>query len=47
MCFSEHENPRSHFRMWAGVLVLSQIYIVVFSFQLPARLSVHVGINIA
>ena len=33
--------------MWAGVLVLSQIYMVVFSFQLPARLSVHVVINIA
>ena len=39
-------KPRSHFCMWAGFLVLSQIYIVVFSFQLPARLGVHVVINI-
>ena len=33
--------------MWAGFLVLSQIYIVVFSFQLSTRLGVHVLINIA
>ena len=46
MCFSEHDKTRSHF-VCGRVFVLSQIYMVVFSFQLPARLSVHVVINIA